>query len=72
VAEDQTGIPGKFVPLNQTVEDVQAILSGAFDDIEPGRLLYIGSIAEQNEHNQTLHLTVLRRDGILFEGDIEA
>lgn len=46
-AEDQTGIPGKFVPLSQTVEDVRAILSGAFDDIEPEKLLFIGSISEQ-------------------------
>lgn len=46
VTEDQTGIPGKFIPLAQTVQDVRAILSGAFDDIEPEKLLYIGSIAE--------------------------
>lgn len=46
-AEDQTGIPGKFVPLVQTVEDVRAILSGAFDDIEPEKMLFIGSISEQ-------------------------
>jgi F-type H+-transporting ATPase subunit beta len=47
VAEDQTGNPGKYVPLTQTVEDVRAILSGAFDDLEPEKLLFIGSIAEQ-------------------------
>lgn len=46
VTEMQTGKKGKRVPLAQTVEDVQEILAGKFDDYPAETFLYIGSIKE--------------------------
>lgn len=40
VAEAQTGKPGYFAPLAQTLSDVKHILSGRFDDVEPEAFLY--------------------------------
>lgn len=41
--EDQTGRPGVFVTREQVVEDVEAILSGAYDKVAPEQFMYIGS-----------------------------
>jgi F-type H+-transporting ATPase subunit beta len=41
--EDQTGRPGVFVTRDETVADVEHILSGAFDAVPPESFLYIGS-----------------------------
>jgi F-type H+-transporting ATPase subunit beta len=42
--EDQTGKKGVYVPREQTVNDVRQILDGKFDQKEPERFLYIGSL----------------------------
>ena len=42
--ETQTGIPGAFVPRDQTVQDVLDILAGRHDDKSPHDLLMIGRI----------------------------
>ncbi len=44
VVEAQTGLPGISVPLPQTIKDVDAILSGKFDNSDPDKFLYIGGI----------------------------
>jgi F-type H+/Na+-transporting ATPase subunit beta len=48
VTETQTGKPGKFVPLQTTVNDIQVILSGALDKVDAEKFLYIGSLKEAN------------------------
>lgn len=44
VVEDQTGKPGQYVKLNDTIEGVEAILNGELDDIPPENFLYIGTL----------------------------
>ncbi len=46
VAENQTGRKGVYVSRQTTVEDVNAILSGQYDEIPEEKFLYIGSIKE--------------------------
>ena len=46
VAESQTGRPGKYVPRNTVVEDVNDILEGKYDDITEEKFLFIGSAEE--------------------------
>jgi F-type H+-transporting ATPase subunit beta len=46
VTETFTGIPGRNVPPNQTVEGVEAILSGRCDELSENKLFMIGSIDE--------------------------
>jgi len=46
VTETFTGIPGKSVSPNQTVEGVEAILDGRCDDLSEDKLYMIGSIDE--------------------------
>lgn len=46
VAANQRGMAGVFVPVEQTVADVAAILAGEFDDVPEDKFLYIGAAAE--------------------------
>lgn len=46
VAENQTGRKGVYVPRKTTVEDVNAILNGIYDDVPEEKFLYIGSAKE--------------------------
>jgi len=46
VVENQTGKPGKYVKVGETVEGVEAILKGNLDDVPPEKFLYIGGINE--------------------------
>lgn len=46
VVENQTGRPGKFVPLSETVSDVRAILDGKHDTIDPDKFLFLGSLKD--------------------------
>ncbi|MEK7559496.1 MAG: F0F1 ATP synthase subunit beta [Patescibacteria group bacterium] len=43
VAESQTGRPGAYVPRLTTVQDVDDILNGKYDEIAEEKFLYIGS-----------------------------
>lgn len=49
VTENQTGRKGQYVPREQTITDVAAILDGKHDDLDEGKLLYIGTINEVKE-----------------------
>jgi F-type H+-transporting ATPase subunit beta len=49
VVETQTGRPGKFVSLATTIEDVETILDGVYDNIPEEKFLYIGSAKELTE-----------------------
>ncbi|MDR1914768.1 MAG: F0F1 ATP synthase subunit beta [Clostridiales bacterium] len=44
VGEKFTGIPGKYVPVAETVRGFREILSGQFDDIPEGHFLNAGTI----------------------------
>lgn len=44
VVEDQTGRKGKYVKLKDTLDGVEAILTGKVDDIPPENFLYIDTI----------------------------
>lgn len=46
VTEAQTGRPGKFVSVKQTVSDVRSIIEGVCDALEPGKLMFIGELKE--------------------------
>lgn len=46
VAENQTGRKGSFVPLLQTISDVNDIMNGRYDDIPEEKFMYIGSTKE--------------------------
>lgn len=50
VTENQTGRKGEFVPLKSTIGDVQDILKGQYDTVEPERVQYVGSLKQpQNQ-----------------------
>ena len=46
VIESQTGIPGQYVTLKTTINDVNQILAGKFDHIPEEKFLHIGSVEE--------------------------
>lgn len=46
VLEEQTGIPGQYVPLNITITDVNEILGGMYDSVPEEKFLYIGTARE--------------------------
>ena len=46
VAEQFTGIPGKYVPLKETLRGFRMILDGECDDLPESAFLFIGSIDE--------------------------
>lgn len=46
VAEDFTGVPGKFVDIDDVIRDVEDILNGRYDDVDESKFLYIGKIGE--------------------------
>lgn len=46
VAEQFTGTPGKYVPLNETVRGFREILDGKHDDIPEGAFMFAGDIDE--------------------------
>jgi F-type H+-transporting ATPase subunit beta len=46
VAENYTNIPGKFVDLNDVLDDVEKILAGAYDNVDESKFLFIGSAKE--------------------------
>ena len=48
VVESQTGSPGVSVPIEKTVSDVERIVSGEFDQVDPTSFLYLGSLDESN------------------------
>jgi F-type H+-transporting ATPase subunit beta len=44
VSEQYTGIPGQFVNIADVLDDVEAILSGKYDDTDERQFSYIGSL----------------------------
>lgn len=48
VSQDYTNIPGKFVKIEDVLDDVEAVLSGKYDSIDESKFLYIGTLKELN------------------------
>lgn len=46
VAQDYTNIPGKFVKTEDILDDVEAILSGKYDNVNESKFLYVGTLKE--------------------------
>lgn len=46
VAEAQTGRPGKYVPVKNTVKDVGDILDGKYDSVDEDKFLFLGNLSE--------------------------
>ena len=44
VATPYTGLPGKYVPLSETIEGCNAILNGELDDVPEGAFYFIGGV----------------------------
>ena len=49
VSEKFTGIPGTYVPLNETIRGFAEILSGKHDDLPESAFLFVGTIDEAVE-----------------------
>ena len=49
VAEQFTGTPGVFVPLEDTVSSFKAILEGEHDDLPEQAFMYVGSVEAARE-----------------------
>ncbi len=52
VTESQTGRPGEYVKRADTIADVNDILAGAYDTIEPERLMYVGTLRKNGSTEQ--------------------
>ncbi len=53
VTESQTGRKGEYVKLADTIADVQDILKGAYDTLEPEKLMYVGTLQNQKQTVKT-------------------
>jgi F-type H+-transporting ATPase subunit beta len=49
VAEQFTGVPGKYVKLEDTIRGFKGILDGEYDDLPEAAFLYVGTIEEAME-----------------------
>jgi F-type H+/Na+-transporting ATPase subunit beta len=54
VAEQFTGIPGKYVKLDETVESFERVVAGEFDELQEQAFYMVGSIDEAVEKAKTL------------------
>ena len=50
VAEQFTGSPGKYVPINETIRGFKEIVEGKHDDIPEQAFLMVGTIDEALEN----------------------
>ena len=46
VAEQFTGMPGKYVPLKETIRGFKEIIEGKHDDLPESAFLFVGTIDE--------------------------
>lgn len=60
VAENYTNIPGKFVNLPDVIDDVEALITGKYDDVDEDKFLYIGTIKEQSFYKQNVTQTPIQ------------
>ncbi len=53
VAEQFTGMPGKYVPIKETVRGFKEIIDGKHDDLPESAFLFVGTIEEAVEKAKT-------------------
>jgi F-type H+-transporting ATPase subunit beta len=67
VAEQFTGMVGKFVPVKETIRGFKEILEGKYDDLPEGAFLFAGSIDEVVEKAKTLAVfLIVALDSIIY------
>ncbi len=49
VAEQFTGMPGKYVPVKETIRGFKEILAGKYDDLPESAFYMVGTIEEAVE-----------------------
>ena len=54
VAEQFSGIPGVYVPVEETVRSFQEILSGKYDDLPETAFMSVGTIEDAVKKAETL------------------
>ena len=54
MAEQFTGIPGKYVPLKDTIKGFQAIIGGDLDEVPETAFFNTGTIDEVWEKSKSL------------------
>jgi F-type H+-transporting ATPase subunit beta len=54
VAEQFVSIPGKFVPLEETIRSFKEVLAGKHDDVPEQAFYMVGSIADVLDKAKTL------------------
>jgi len=54
VAEQFTGIPGKYVPLKDSIRSFKAIVNGELDDVPEQAFYMVGAIEEVHEQAKKL------------------
>ena len=54
VAEQFTGIPGKYVPVKETIRGFKEILEGKHDDLPESAFLFVGTIDDVIAKAKTL------------------
>ncbi len=54
VGEAFTGLKGKYVPLEQTIQSFERLLAGEFDDLPEQAFMFVGTIEEAAEKAKTL------------------
>ena len=60
VAENFTGVPGKYVPLKDTIKGFQAIISGEMDPYPEAAFFNVGTIDEVTEKAKAITSSVQR------------
>lgn len=54
VAEQFTGLEGKYVPIDETIRGFEEILDGKYDDLPESAFLYVGTIEEAVEKAKSM------------------
>lgn len=54
VAEQFTGMKGKYVPISETIKGFKGIITGEYDDIPESAFLFVGTIDEVVEKSKSL------------------
>ncbi|MFQ9614513.1 MAG: F0F1 ATP synthase subunit beta, partial [Clostridium butyricum] len=54
VGEQFTGMPGKYVPIKETIRGFKEILEGKYDDLPESAFLFAGTIEDVIEKAKTL------------------
>lgn len=55
VAEQFTGMKGKYVPIKETIRGFREILDGKYDDLPEAAFLFVGTVDEAVEKAKTLN-----------------